>query len=205
VHRWARGVDIDRFSPVHADPALRARLAPDGELLVGFVGRLAPEKEVDRLAALAAVPGIRVVVVGDGPELPALREQLPNAAFLGAKYGDELSAAYASFDVFVHTGPHETFCQAVQEALASGLPVVSPDAGGPRDLVTPGRTGFLVPENDDGGALRVAVATLTDSVLRAQFGVAARRSVLRRSWPAVCDELLGHYAQVTGMDIRAAA
>jgi phosphatidylinositol alpha 1,6-mannosyltransferase len=206
VHRWARGVDIERFSPDHADPALRAELAPNGELLVGFVGRLAPEKEVDRLAALAGMPGIRVVVVGDGPELENLKEQLPGAAFLGAKYGDELSKAYASFDVFVHTGPHETFCQAVQEAMASGLPVLAPAAGGPKDLVLPGRTGYLLPADREtfGPALVEKVDALRDPALRARLGEKARKVVLGRTWPAVCRELMGHYEAVQGRAARAA-
>ncbi|HWD05389.1 MAG TPA: glycosyltransferase family 1 protein [Amycolatopsis sp.] len=206
VHRWARGVDVERFSPAHSDLALRAELAPDGELLVGFVGRLAPEKEVGRLTALADVPGVRVVVVGDGPELPALRELLPKAAFLGAKYGDKLSAAYASLDVFVHTGPHETFCQAVQEAMASGLPVLAPDAGGPKDLVLPGRTGYLLPAEPAsfGRALVRRVDDLRDPALRARLGEKARRVVLGRTWPAVCGELVDHYEAVQGRVARAA-
>jgi phosphatidylinositol alpha 1,6-mannosyltransferase len=215
VHRWARGVDIDRFRPSRRDEQLRAQLAPNGELLVGFVGRLAPEKKVLRLAALQGMPGIRLVVVGDGPDRAQLGKLLPEAAFLGFKTGDELAQAYASLDVFVHTGPFETFCQAVQEALASGLPVIAPDAGGPRDLVAPGRTGFLLPETGKsdadqvfGAAMRGAVATLTaDPELRIRYGAAARRSVLQRTWPAVCQELLGHYAEVTGLpaDLRRVA
>ncbi|MBB4686567.1 glycosyltransferase family 4 protein [Amycolatopsis jiangsuensis] len=206
VHRWARGVDVARFSPRHRDPALRGELAPNGELLVGFVGRLAPEKEVDRLTTLAGTPGIRVVVVGDGPELPALRERLPGAAFLGAKYGDELSTAYASLDVFVHTGPHETFCQAVQEAMASGLPVLAPDAGGPKDLVLPGRTGYLLPADREefGRALADRVDALRDPALRARLGEKARKVVLGRTWPAVCRKLVGHYEAVQGRVARAA-
>ncbi|SED43848.1 phosphatidylinositol alpha 1,6-mannosyltransferase [Amycolatopsis lurida] len=206
VHRWARGVDIERFSPVHADPALRAELAPNGELLVGFVGRLAPEKEVERLTALAGVDGIRVVVVGDGPELPMLRERIPGAAFLGARYGEELSAAYASLDVFVHTGPHETFCQAIQEAMASGLPVLAPNAGGPKDLVLPGRTGYLLPADRAGfaAALVDKVNDLRDEALRARLGEKARKVVLGRTWPAVCHELVGHYEAVQGKVARAA-
>jgi len=202
VHRWARGVDTERFRPSRRQEGLRARLAPNGELLVGYVGRLAPEKKVMRLTALSDLPGVRLVVVGDGPDRTKLTRRLPNAAFLGFLEGDELAEAYASLDVFVHTGPYETFCQAVQEALASGLPTLAPDAGGPRDLVAPGRTGFLLPTHDDkafGDALRAAVRTLAaDPPLRARLGAAARRSVLGRTWPAVCDELLGHYAEVCG-------
>jgi phosphatidylinositol alpha 1,6-mannosyltransferase len=196
VHLWARGVDTDRFAPARRDPALRATLAPGGELLVGYVGRLAPEKRVQRLVALHGLPGMRLVIIGDGPDRRTLQARLPGAAFLGFRTGDELASAYASLDVFVHTGPFETFCQAVQEALASGLPVVAPNAGGPRDLVVPGRTGFLVPDGDH-GMLRRAVCTLADPGLRRRFSAAARTSVLNRTWPAVCDQLLNHYAAVT--------
>jgi phosphatidylinositol alpha 1,6-mannosyltransferase len=211
VHHWGRGVDVAHFCPSQRDERLRAQLAPRGEVLVGFVGRLAPEKKVLRLSALQGLPGIRLVVVGDGPDRRQLAKRLPGAAFLGFKTGIELAQAYASLDVFVHTGPFETFCQAVQEALASGLPVIAPDAGGPRDLVSPGYTGFLLPETGTpdaekifGVALRAAVRTLAgDPELRTRYGAAARRSVLQRTWPAVCDELLGHYAQVTGLPVDA--
>jgi phosphatidylinositol alpha 1,6-mannosyltransferase len=154
------------------------------------------------------------VVVGDGPSAPRLRAALPDAAFLGFRDGDELARIYASLDVFVHTGPSETFCQAVQEALASGLPVVAPDAGGPRDLVLPGRTGFLVPPRPDGAdasavaeadaALRGAVMAMTDPALRARLAAAARPSVLRRTWSAVCDELVAHYSEVIDASVAAA-
>ncbi|MEU6641117.1 glycosyltransferase family 1 protein [Saccharomonospora sp. NPDC046836] len=206
VYRWGRGVDVERFSPAHADPSLRARLAPNGELLVGFVGRLAPEKEVDRLATLAGAEGVRVVVVGDGPELAGLRESLPDAAFLGALFGTDLATAYASLDVFVHTGPYETFCQAVQEAMASGLPVLAPAAGGPRDLVEHGTTGYLLPPERERFAseLLTRVGELRDADLRARLGTRARRAVLRRTWPAVCAELVGHYDAVQGRVLRAA-
>ncbi len=209
VHRWARGVDTTHFAPYRRDEQLRARLAPNGEVLVGFVGRLAPEKKVLRLSALQDARGIALVIVGDGPDRRQLAKRLPKAAFLGFKTGDELAQAYASLDVFVHTGPFETFCQAVQEALASGLPVIAPNAGGPRDLVASGRTGFLLPETGKadadetfGAAFRGAVRALADDPeLRIRYGIAARRSVLQRTWPALCDELLGHYAEVTGLPL----
>src|SRR5438067_2313906 len=133
-HRWGRGVDTDHFRPSRRDEQLRAQLAPRGELLVGFVGRLAPEKNVLRLAALQGIAVIQLVVVGDGPNRRQLAKRLPEAVFLGFKPGDALARAYASLDVFVHTGPFETFCHTVQDALAAGLPVTAPSAGGPRAL-----------------------------------------------------------------------
>lgn len=203
VHRWARGVDVDRFSPDHADPALRAELAPNGELIVGFVGRLAPEKQVERLVPLDDVDGVQVVIVGDGPGADALKAKMPNAKFLGAQYGDELARTFASMDVFAHTGPYETFCQTAQEAMASGLPVIAPAAGGPCDLVDNGRTGYLVPVDRDeyADAIVDRVARLAaDPDARRTMGVAARQTVLGRTWPSICGELMQHYYAVIGRE-----
>jgi phosphatidylinositol alpha 1,6-mannosyltransferase len=191
--RWGRGVDLVRFHPAHRDEALRRWIAPGGEVIVGYVGRLAPEKRVASLTALRDIPNVKVAIVGGGPSEDMLREALPGAAFLGFRTGEELSRAYASLDVFVHTGPAETFCQAVQEALASGVPVVAPAAGGPVDLVRPGATGVLV-DPDDPAHLRAAVSRLVhDATLRSSMAAAARESVAGRSWARVCDELLQHY------------
>ena len=117
---WPRGVDLDMFHPRLRDLAWRRQLAPDGRLLVGYVGRLAPEKELELLTYLSGDPRYALVVVGGGPEEGRLRRLLPDAHFLGVLHGTELGRAYASLDVFVHTGRHETYCQSAQEALASG-------------------------------------------------------------------------------------
>ena len=205
VWLWGRGVDTARFDPARHSPQIRARLAPGGELIVGYVGRLAPEKHVELLAGITAMPGVRLVIVGAGPTEATLRQQMPAAVFLGERRGDELAAIYASFDVFVHTGPHDTFGQTLQEAAASGLPVIAPAAGGPLDLVRDGVTGSLV-RPGDGQALADAVATLAaDPELLAAQGRAARAMVADRSWPALCDELLGHYAEVLAARRRSAA
>jgi phosphatidylinositol alpha 1,6-mannosyltransferase len=201
VHKWARGVDMIGFAPSARDDALRQRWSPDGKPVVGFVGRLAPEKHVERLTSLAAAGDVQVVIVGDGVDRPKLESAMPTAVFTGALYGEELATAYASMDVFVHAGEHETFCQVVQEALASGLPVIAPDAGGPRDLVTSYRTGLLLPVKDFEAQLPQAVAHLVEE--RQRYSVAARKSILERSWPAICDELLGHYEAVLSPVARA--
>ena len=193
VEVWPRGVDAGRFHPGHRSLALRRRLAPGGEVLVGYVGRLAAEKQVGLLAALEGLPGCRLVVVGDGPLRRHLERRLPWATFLGFRDGHALSEAFASLDVFVHTGANETFCQAAQEALASGVPVVAPAAGGPPDFVQHGDNGYLWPAGNP-RELRAAVAALVASpAARTAMAARARASVADRTWAAVCDQLLDHY------------
>jgi phosphatidylinositol alpha 1,6-mannosyltransferase len=196
VQVWARGVDCSRFDPAKRSERLRAELAPGGELLVGYVGRLAVEKRVELLAQIGALPGVRLVIVGGGPAEQTVRRALPSAVFLGQLGGEHLARIYASLDVFVHSGPHDTFGQTLQEAAASGLPVIAPAAGGPLDLVQDGVTGFLVRPCDQ-AALAAAVARLVaDPSLRQAQGKAGRQMVLGRSWPVMCDELLWHYLDV---------
>lgn len=145
VRLWARGVDLERFHPDHRSAATRRFLSAGvgDAVLVGYVGRLAREKQVERIAPLAVLPGVQLVVVGDGPDRAALERRLGSARFLGFRSGTELSQLHASFDVFVHTGLDETFCQALQEAMASGVASVAPSAGGPLDLVRQGETGYF--------------------------------------------------------------
>jgi phosphatidylinositol alpha 1,6-mannosyltransferase len=193
---WGRGVDTSRFDPAKRSDRLRAQFAPGGEVIVGYVGRLAVEKRLDLLREVAALPGIRLVIVGSGPAEAAARRALAGAMFLGARHGEQLATIYASLDVFVHAGPHDTFGNTLQEAAASGLPVVAPAAGGPLDLVDDGITGFLVAPFD-AGALASATAKLAaDAALRADQGRAARLRMLGRTWPALGDELIGHYQTV---------
>jgi phosphatidylinositol alpha 1,6-mannosyltransferase len=205
VHLWRRGVDDVRFHPRHRSAGVRRALGADGRVLVGFVGRLAVEKQVDLLAGVARLPGVRLVVVGDGPAAGPLRRALPDAVFLGARRGAQLARIYASLDVFAHTGPYETFGQAVQEAMASGVPVVAPAAGGPLDLVAHGRTGYLVPPFRADGFTAAVTGLAADPELRARMGGAARAAVSGRTWAAVGDELIGHYEQAVGATAPLAA
>jgi phosphatidylinositol alpha 1,6-mannosyltransferase len=198
VVRWMRGVDTQRFHPDHHSTDIRSHLAPNGEVLVGYVGRLAREKRVDLLAPIAHIPGVKLVIVGDGPMRDALERQIPNAVFVGFKGGSELGNYFASLDVFVHAGTDETFCQAVQEALASGVPVVAPAVGGPLDLVQHGVNGYLWTESSQ-GSLKGAVEELVHfPVKRERMASRARASVEERTWPSVMDELEGHYRTVVG-------
>jgi phosphatidylinositol alpha 1,6-mannosyltransferase len=196
VYIWGRGVDTVRFDPAKRSTALRDQLAPRSEVIVGYVGRLAVEKRLDLLSGIAALPGVRLVIVGGGPSEAAARRALPGALFLGPRHGEQLAALYASLDIFVHSGLHDTFGNTLQEAAASGLPVVAPAAGGPIDLVEDGVTGFLVAPGD-AGALAAAVVRLAgDPALRAAQGQAARERMLGHTWTALGDELIDHYQAV---------
>ncbi|WP_435747816.1 glycosyltransferase family 4 protein [Nocardioides sp. SYSU DS0663] len=199
LHLWRRGVALDLFDPGHRDEEQRRTwTGGDGRTVVGYVGRLAQEKQVRRLLELDGLRDVHLVVIGDGPEREWLQDRLPHATFTGMLRGAELARAFAGLDVFVHTGEAETFCQTVQEAQASGVAVVAPAAGGPLDLVDHGRTGCLY-DVADPAALRATVEGLVaDPVGRVRMARAGRRAVAGRSWATVVDELVGHYDAVLG-------
>lgn len=193
---WTRGVDAQQFHPARRDERLRAFLLSEdrfGTLLVGFVGRLAAEKRVEALEPLTRLPGVRVVIVGDGPRRAALERLMPAARFTGALTGSELGATMASLDVLVHPGASETFCQVVQEALCAGVPVITAAAGGPLDLVRHGENGWLW-AGDDPAVLAAQVDCVrTELALRGAVRARTRPSVVGRTWARVTDQLVGHY------------
>jgi phosphatidylinositol alpha 1,6-mannosyltransferase len=195
---WPRGVDTVQFHPSHRTDDLRAEIgAAEGEVIVGYVGRLAAEKELDLLQAVQHLPNHRLVLVGGGPEESRLKALLPRATFLGVRHGADLGRIVASFDVFVHTGSTETFCQAAQEALASGVPVVAPDAGGLRDLVRPGANGLLFAPGDRCDLYGRLQTLVSDRQTRQRMGLEAYAGVRDRSWAAVNGTLVDHYQRLS--------
>ena len=203
VHLWRRGVNTTLFHPMQRDLALRDSWDAQNKLIVGYVGRLANEKRITDLKVLDRDPKVRLVIVGDGPAREKLQRELPNAIFTGFKSGNDLAAAYASFDLFIHPGPNETFCQAVQEALSSGTPCIVPITGGPADLVTEKATGYIVQtENPD--ALKSAVLHFRDRDDRTEMQLMARNSVVERTWEKVNRQLLDHYSSIIKSPIHVA-
>ena len=197
IQLWGRGVDSTLFTPTRRDGEHARQLhetwSHGGTLpVVGYVGRLAPEKQVERLAVLDGL-GMQLVVVGGGPSEDALHELLPHAIFTGMLHGDALADAYAALDLFVHTGAEETFGQTIQEAMASGLSVVAPASGGPLDLVDDGRTGLLFDPSDDETLYECVARLLADESLRRAMGEAGLSAVQGRTWPALVDQLIDHY------------
>jgi phosphatidylinositol alpha 1,6-mannosyltransferase len=137
-----------------------------------------------------------VVVVGDGPLKKKLEKSRPSARFVGFQSGNALSQMYASFDLFVHTGVDETFCQSVQEALASGVPVIAPAAGGPLDLVLHGFNGYLWNPSSSVSLKGAVVELVRHQVKRERLASNTRSSIESRPWVSVMRELEGHYCSL---------
>jgi phosphatidylinositol alpha 1,6-mannosyltransferase len=197
---WQRGVDSVKFNPTKRSAELRNLLTANdtSKIIVGYVGRLANEKKIEDLAPLHDRDDVQLVIVGDGPARQKLERALPRARFVGYQSGEDLAAHYASFDIFVHTGKHETFCQTIQESLASGVPVIAPNSGGPLDLVQHGRTGFLL-DTSNSSDLIAAFELLTDARTRSLMGSTARESVTHRTWEKVNNQLIDHYRDLSAV------
>ena len=197
VKLWQRGVDLINFTSEKRDEELRAEFLQKrgAKYVIGYVGRLANEKRVDDLAILDSQPDLQLVIVGQGPAEARLMRELPNAIFVGYKSGADLARHVASFDTFVHTGKHETFCQAIQESLASGTVVVGPDTGGPTDLIDHGRTGLLI-DTADSHLLLHSVYNLLEHPALDLMQIAARKSVEHRTWDYINESLIEHYRDV---------
>ncbi|RHW28829.1 glycosyltransferase [Nocardioides immobilis] len=194
---WQPGVDPLAFAPTLRDPWLhdswsRARAKDGGQVVVGYVGGLHKRNGVRRLAELAQVDGIRLVVIGDGPEREWLAKRLPAARFTGPLQTGDLTVALPTLDVLVHTGEHETDCHALREAGASGVPSVAPRSGGAADVVRHLETGLLY-DPADPRDLRRAVAAVAADRHRHLMGAAAREHAVRRTWIDAVDDLVGSF------------
>lgn len=203
VRVWSRGVDAHAFSPDWRDPELRARVGASEDVpLLLMVSRLVREKDLRDLVPMARrleAEGVsfRLALVGDGPLREELEAELPNAVFAGHQTGAQLSRWYASADVFVFPSTTETFGNVVQESLASGVPAVVVDTGGPQTVIDPGVSGLVARANDPADLARQAARLLTNPALRESMGRAARDQTERRSWPRVNQVLVECYRELT--------
>lgn len=177
-----RGVDIDRFHPDRRDAALRSSWGVEpSNLVMMYVGRLAPEKNLDLLIASfhalrAERADTRLVIVGDGPAAAALRRECPDAFFAGVQLGDDLARHYASADLFVFPSLSETYGNVTLEALASGVPAIAFAQGAALEHLG-GDAGVAVDPDDPAAFIADCVALGTDDVRRANARKAARRAV----------------------------
>jgi glycosyltransferase involved in cell wall biosynthesis len=195
----SRGVDTALFDPARRSEALRASwgVAPHG-LVVLYVGRLAPEKNLgDLLAAFEAVrgaaPGARLVLVGDGPERSRLQGRCPDAIFAGVRRGGDLAAHYASADLFLFPSLTETFGNVVPEAMASGLGLVAYDCAAAAQLVRHAENGLIVRSGEGRGFCAAAAHLAANPPATRAMGEQARATARRLDWESIVQAIETEY------------
>ncbi|WP_315762510.1 glycosyltransferase family 1 protein [Sphingomonas sp. Y38-1Y] len=199
---WSRGIDHDRFTPARRSLDWRRSLGiRDGEVAIGFLGRLVLEKGLGIFAEVIGelqrrgVPH-RVLVVGEGPARGWFAERVPGAVFAGFQSGDALGQAVASMDVFFMPSVTETFGNVTTEAMAAGVPVVAARATGAIDLVEEGVTGFLVPPTDVAAYADAIQRLVENEALRQAAGAAGHRAAQQYVWKTANQAVLDAYLEM---------
>jgi len=188
-----RGVDTSLFSPHRRDADLREAWGVDPEgLVVLYVGRLAPEKNIGLVfrsfqAIRREVPQARLVLVGDGPERSRLAREHPEAVFAGTLTGVPLARAYASGDLFLFPSLTETFGNVTIEALASGLAVIAFDYAAAAEHIVDGASGRLVGFGSAETFIQTAASLAAQRETLRSMGATARACVLSESWDCVLE------------------
>jgi alpha-1,6-mannosyltransferase len=211
VHVVPMGVDATRFGPEHRSADIReawsARLgAPRDALYVLYAGRLAPEKHLPLLIAMLErladndMRRVRLVIAGDGPAGDALRAtahaRVPGRVLFSGHIADRqvLAALYASADAFVHPNPREPFGIGPLEAMASGVPVIVPNAGGVLSYASSENAWLAAPSGP--GFASAFEAMLRAPAERAARIAAARLTAQRYDWPRVTARIFSLYGEL---------
>ena len=202
---WSRGVDTTLYSCQKRKEELREHWRARDKVVLLYVGRLAPEKNLNLLFSVyrellsSYQDKIHLVVTGDGPMYKVLKEEgSENITFTGYKKDSELAEIYASSDIFVFPSCTETFGNVVLEAMASGLPVVAMKAGGVKESILPGVNGFLCDPHSEEDFAKAVIQLIDNENLRISMGREARALALSKSWPNVFNLLLESYGRVIG-------
>ncbi|WP_208591652.1 glycosyltransferase family 4 protein [Gracilibacillus suaedae] len=200
VHVWKRGVDTSLFHPKKSDLEMRTRLTNgiDDKTLLLYVGRLAPEKEIEKIrTVLEQSDQFVLAIVGDGPHRAELEQhfQGTNTVFTGFMHGEELAQAYASSDVFVFPSTTETLGLVLMEAMASGLPIVAADSGPTREQIEHEKHGLLYnPQRLD--SFKETVLRLENEALRNRLAEKAWQDIHEMGWDDQSQQALAFYQQV---------
>jgi glycosyltransferase involved in cell wall biosynthesis len=198
VAQVGRGIDTQLFNPNRRSAELRQRWGlREGELALIYVGRLAPEKNLDlALRAYERVREVRrdarMVWVGDGPGTRRLQRAHPDHIYAGLQQGVDLANHYASADLFLFPSMTETFGNVTLEALSSGLAVVAFNEAAAAQHGRDRLSARLVPSGDEVAFINAAVEVACVPELLARLRANAPRAVAAVSWPSVLSVLESH-------------
>ncbi|SPF52690.1 Glycosyl transferases group 1 family protein (fragment) [Candidatus Desulfosporosinus infrequens] len=200
---WSRGIDTSAFNPNYKNLNIRADLNAEDKTIFLYVGRLAPEKDLDILMESidivnsSHVDKVQFILVGDGPYAQQMKEHsFDNVEFTGYLKGRELSAMYASSDVFVFPSSTETFGNVVLEAMASGLPVIAVNSGGVKENVIHNFNGLMCPPRDAISLATAIIKLAEEKQFIESLTANAREHVATKSWSYVFDQLVSDYCSV---------
>ncbi len=200
---WSRGIDAGEYAPELRNPRIREKYGiGEGKMLLLYVGRVAPEKDIEVLLdSYKTLPpdvaeNVHLIVVGDGPLMPKIASDKSGITFTGYLRGRELAEIYASCDLFVFPSGTETFGNVVLEAMASGLPVVGVEAGGVTDIITHMKNGVLCPARSVEGFRDGISMLVRNEDLRLQMARSARINAVKRDWDSIFTELTKSYRSV---------
>ncbi|MES5891969.1 glycosyltransferase [Bacillus cereus group sp. RP43] len=203
LYIWGRGVDCTLFHPTYNKDLFRKKYNITAEYILSYVGRLAPEKDIDTLQTLIQTTNkerddIHWLIAGDGPLAKGLHENVPktNVTFTGYLQGEYLAEAYASSDLMVFPSTTETFGNVVLESLACGTPVIGANSGGVKNIITDEKTGFLCEPKNEDSFLSSIYELLNNEEMRKQMSQDAHSYAATQSWDEISSDLLIHYDDV---------
>ncbi|MGF2714076.1 glycosyl transferase [Bacillus mycoides] len=203
LYIWGRGVDCTLFHPTYNKDLFRKKYNITAKYVLSYVGRLAPEKDIDTLQTLIQTTNkerddIHWLIAGDGPLAKGLHENVPktNVTFTGYLQGVDLAEAYASSDLMVFPSTTETFGNVVLESLACGTPVIGANSGGVKNIITDGKTGVLCEPKNEDSFLSSIYELLNNEEMRKQMSLDAHSYATTQSWDEISNNLLMHYDDV---------
>jgi len=198
---WGRGVDAELFHPRYKSESMRARLSdgqPDDFLLL-YVGRLSSEKRlIDLKSVLESVPGVRLALVGDGPERARLVREFSGLPvhFAGFLVGEQLAATFASADLFVFPSELESFGLVAVESMAAGVPVAASRVGGIPEVIQDGVTGWTFAPGDVPALIEIVRRAVACRQDLPAMGRAGRAFAETRTWPHIMEEVFTLYERL---------
>lgn len=206
IRLWERGVELDRFNPVHRSLEWRRKKGfRDDDVVITIVSRLVTEKDVDIYAKVVQFlkekypKKVKGLIVGDGPAKELMGKMLPDEIFTGPLRGKDLCIAYASSDLFLFPSISETFGNVTLEALASGVPSFVADAPGGRSLVNQGINGFIAKPKDIEDFAQKMSPLIESDEMRKEFSIQARKTAEAYSWDDINSKLLSYYSELLNL------